>query len=261
MWSVVYKRAKDKNGRLFFPERLSEEFLEQARRTQGSYIYANQYQNEIIPDDSKVFKKEWLRYITEIPEITNTFVFIDPAISEADTADYTACVVVKVDLLQNWYIVAANRYRYNPTQIMDLVFKVNEQYRPQAIGIEDVAFQKALIHMISEKMRSTNTILPVTGVHPGTDKTKQMRILGLVPRFEWNKMYLTRGLTDLEMEILQFPRSSHDDLLDALSSVEKIAHYPTKERKEIHEPAPNHPEYERWYRQQLVRRSNEEQEY
>lgn len=260
-WSLVYKRAVNKDGSLFFPERLSEEFLAEARRTMGSYLFSNQYENRIIPDEMKVFKKEWLRYYQEVPSNTNTFVFIDPAISQANTADYTALVVIKVDAEQNWYVVVANRYKINPTQLIQMVFKTYDEYHPTAIGIEDVAFQKALVHFIGEEMKSRNKYIPVTGVNPGIDKSKEMRILGLVPRFEYSKMFLNRGLVDLETEILQFPRAQHDDLLDALSSVEKIVHYPTKERKVLNEPAsPNHPDYERWFIQQRIKQSNQPDE-
>lgn len=258
-WSVVYKRAINKDGSLFFPERLDHDFLEKARRTMGSYLYANQYDNAIIPTEDQVFRKEWIRYYNEVlPPSCYTFCFVDPAISQADGADYTAAIVIKVDSDQNWYVVSANRYKINPTQIVNLVFKMYEEFKPVAIGIENVAFQQALVHMVTEEMKARQKYIPVAGIHPGTEQTKEMRILGLVPRFEWSKLFLNRGLTDLETELLQFPRGSHDDLLDALASLEKIVHYPTKERKVLNEPAsPNHPDYEKWFIQQRIRESNE----
>lgn len=42
-WNVVYRGAYNKDGSLFFPEKLSQDFLESAKRTMGSYIFANQY--------------------------------------------------------------------------------------------------------------------------------------------------------------------------------------------------------------------------
>jgi phage terminase large subunit-like protein len=151
-WDVVYKRAYNPDGSLFFPERLSAEFLESAKKIQGSYIFANQYLNQIIPDDSKVFRKDWIRYYTEIPSKTHCFAFIDPAISEANTADFTAIVVIKVDDNKNWYVCSANRYKSNPTEIVNAIFRMYDEYKPQGIGVEDVAFQKALIYMVNQEM-------------------------------------------------------------------------------------------------------------
>ena len=42
---------------------------------------------------SKPFKKQWLKYYEEIPLNVHRYVFIDPAISQADSADFTACAV------------------------------------------------------------------------------------------------------------------------------------------------------------------------
>src|SRR3954471_19327714 len=96
-WCVVYDKAKRDDGSLLFPEKLTEEVLLRHRKIMGSYIYAHQMQNEIIPAEDQDFKKDWLKYYSELPARKNTFAFIDPAISLENTACYTAFVVVDVD--------------------------------------------------------------------------------------------------------------------------------------------------------------------
>lgn len=256
-WSVVYERAIREDGSLYFPQRLTREFLEAQRRSQGSFIFANQYQNEIVPDGLSPFKKEWLKYYDVLPELKHTFAFIDPAISQEEGADYTAVVVADVDVNGTWYVKAANRYKINPTQLVTLVFAVHQTYNCQAIGIEEVAYQKALLYMVAEEMGRRQQVLPIKGIHPGTKTTKQMRIMGLVPRFEWGKIFLAKGLHDLELEFAQFPRAKHDDLLDALASLEQLVYYPTVKQEDLNErPDPNDPRYERWYIRQLQRRAS-----
>ena len=254
-WSVVYKKAINDDGSLLFPERLTHEFLDKARRTMGSYLFANQYQNEIIPEDEQTFKKTWLKYFVQIPERVHRFGFIDPAISEADTADYTGIVVIAVDCEQNWYVEFAERKRLNPSQLIARAFDVCERFSLQTLGVEDVAFQRAILHFTHEEMKRRGKRIPITGVKRGTDKTKETRILGLVPRFEWGTCFLKQGLHDLELELAEFPRGSHDDLLDALSSLEEIVHYPSKVRSANVSPSPNSPEYESWYIKQLYKRN------
>jgi len=255
-WAVVYKRAINKDGSLLFPERLTKEFLDNAKRTMGSYLFANQYQNEIIPEEKQVFKKAWLKKYVALPEVFNTFAFIDPAISTADTADYTGVAVVSVDVEQNWYVRFAVRLRINPSQLIELCFKLYDQFKCAVIGIEDIAFQKAIVHFALEEMKRRARRIPISGIKRGTDKTKQTRILGLVPRFEWGTIYLNHGLEDLEMELLKFPRSQHDDILDALASIEQIVHYPQKKRSTNEQPAPNDPNYESWYIHQYLKRAS-----
>lgn len=246
-WSVVYKRAYNDDGSLFFPEKLTEEFLERQKRTQGSYIFANQYLNEIIPADMQTFKRSWFHYYAEMPKNIKTFMFIDPALSEVASSDSTGVVVVHVDSDKRWYCSYAKRLRVSPTQLIEYIFKLNQTFNPDVIGIEQVAYQKALLYFLDEEMRRRNVLLPIKGINPPTNKTKQARILSLVPRFEWGHLFLNHGLQDLELELLQFPRGSHDDLIDALASIEYIYSVPDKEDPWAKKPAPNSPEYEKYY--------------
>ena len=246
-WSIIYCKAIQDDGSLLFPERLTHQFLESQRRAMGSYLFANQYQNEIIPEEDQTFKKHWLRYYSELPERVNHFGFIDPAISEADTADYTGFVVIAVDSDQNWYVRYAKRERINPTQLINAAFDLCERFKLTTLGIEAVAFQRAIVHFAYEEMKRRGKRIPITGVKRGTDTTKEMRILGLVPRFEFGSCLLAQGLHDLELELLEFPRGAHDDLVDALASLEKFVVYPQKARNTNASPHPLDPGYESWY--------------
>lgn len=251
-WAVTYKSAINPDGSLLFPERLTEDFLKAARRTMGPYLYANQYLNQVIPDGMQTFKKSWKHYFQTIPDAVSHFAFIDPAISTADTADYTGVVVVAVDALQNWYVRHAKRYRINPTQLIELCFKIAERYKTHMIGVEDVAFQRAIVHFAYEEMKRRNLHIGLTGVKLGTEMSKEARILSLVPRFENGNILLTHGLEDLERELDEFPRGANDDVLDALSSLAQIITYPN-ERK-LNEPPPGSYDYERHYIQNIVGR-------
>lgn len=254
-WEIFYKGAHNEDGSLFFPERLTEEFLESAKRHMGSRFYANQYDNIVIDDADKPFKKNWLQYYEELPKKLYRFIFIDPAISQSDSADYSALVVVAVDANKQWYLEHASRHKITPSQIIDLMFQVTNRFDPMKIGIEDVAFQKVLVYMAYEEMEKRNIWIPLEGVKPPNDKTKLMKILGLTPRFEWGRILINRGLHDFEREYLEYAgeRSKHDDILDALSSIEPLITYPTEDKEEIKDVPPNHPDYEYYYRLKLQR--------
>lgn len=254
-WDVFYRGAHNPDGSLFFPERLTEEFLVTAKKHMGSRFYANQYDNVVIDDSDKPFKKAWLKYYDEMPSKVYRYAFIDPAISQSDSADFTALVVVAVDTNQVWHLEHASRHKITPTEIINLIFQTCQRYSPMKIGVEDVAFQKVLVYMAYEEMSRRNIYLPLEGIKPPNDKTKQMKILGLTPRFEWGRILINRGLQDFEQEYTDYAgeRSKHDDLLDALSSVESLITYPTIDKEEIKDLTPNHPDYERMYRLKLQR--------
>lgn len=259
-WSLVYKKAIDDNGELLFPGKLSLEFLDSAKRTLGSYIFANQYLNEIIPADRQTFKREWFRYYSSLPNQLTTFVFIDPALSEADTADNTGVLVVSLDCEKEWYIRYAQRHRISPTELISFVFKLNETFSPNIIGIEEISYQKALLYFLDEEMRRRKVTLPVKGVRYPNKNSKQTRILSLVPRFEFGHCLMKQGLNDLELELLKFPRGAHDDLIDALAGIEYIAYPPQKEQEWAKAPAPNAANYESYYIQKILGKVNHESE-
>lgn len=252
-WSMVYEKAIREDGSLLFPERLTKEFLDGARRTMGSYLFANQYQNEVIPDDKKTFKPDWLRYYKSIPAGTYRFGFIDPAIGQLKRHDYTGISVIDVDVDGVWYLRVACRIRLTPTQIVDKMFELCDTFQLKALGVETVAYQEALLYILSEKMRRDKKQIPVTGIKRDK-KSKQTRILGLVPRFEWGRLLVSQGMVDFEDEYGTFPRGAHDDILDSIASLEEIVFYPTKEKeKPIEKPNSAHdPNYERWAIQRLV---------
>ncbi len=257
-WSVAYDKAIRDDNTLLFPSKLSREFLLRQRKIQGSYIYAHQYQNEIIPGDDQDFKKEWLVYYKELPKHKYTFAMIDPAISLDQAACYTAFVVVDVDVDNQWYLRAARRIRITATQTIELIFKIHEVYKCKNIGVEAVAYQMSLMHFLDTEMRKRKMICPVSPIMRGPDKSKGMRIRSLVPRFEWQRLLIKQGLTEFEDEYMKFPRGTFVDILDALSSIEEIAHPPEQIKLSEKAPPPNHPDYEKWFiRQQMKEREQD----
>lgn len=262
-WSIVYEGAYEDDGALYFPERLNEEFLQGMRKSMGLYKFTNQYLNQTIPDEDQDFKMTWWRHYVDLPQDVYTFAFIDPAISLNDGADYTASVVVHVDCEKNWYVATATRRRITATDTLRHVFNLHEVYHPQVIGIEDVAYQRALLHFTTEEMLRRNQILPLKGIKRSnitthgdkkSNNSKPFRIRSLVPRFEFGKIFLAQGLDDLLLEYKSFPRGSHDDLLDALASIEEIVFYPEPKRSTPDVRNPNHPDYEKQYIERLTKK-------
>ena len=259
-WQVMYETAIRDDGSLLFPERLTREFLEEAKKGMGSMLFANQYLNEIFPTDDAKFKKEWFRYWKKLPDsILYNFAFIDPAISTEDHADYTGIVVVSVDYQTNWYIRHASRQRLNPTQIVSKCFELQQQFKLNCLGIEDIAYQKALLYMLNEEMQRRQIILPAKGINKGNKTTKEMHIMSLIPLFEWGRIWLTQGCDDFERELLQFPRASHDDIADACASLQQIVFYPTKQQENLNNVTnPHDPRYEQRIIRDLVAKANSE---
>ncbi len=131
---MLVKKAISDDGSLLFPERLSREFLEEQRKSQGSYILSCQYQNEPVDDDSATFKKSWIRYYYSLPaEQLEYYITIDPAISQRRDGDYSAIIVPAVSRRNDLYVVEAIRERMTLNELKRLV--AGGGFEPPTFGL------------------------------------------------------------------------------------------------------------------------------
>lgn len=216
-----------------FPQKFTRNILKKLYEQQGPYIFSSQYLNDCIPEDSATFKSAWFRYY-EPADLRganlNTFVAVDPAISMEKTADFTAIVVVSVDMFSNIYIRKIIREKISPSVLIDYIFKIWEEYHPQEIAVEDVAYQKALQYYLTEEMNKRQIWLPIKLVKPA-NRSKDQRIQGLQPLYANSKIYHAKiipNIGQLEDELLRFPRGKHDDVIDALSYMLDIMYQPRR---------------------------------
>ena len=219
-FSIMQRAAVLPNGDLYFPELLTEEFLDAQRKAQGSYHFSCQYMNQPVDQENAIFKKKWIKYYKELPCNLRHFMCIDPAGSLDKQADYTAIVVAGIDHLGNIYIRDAIQTRVTISNMMELIFdKVLEYdiHREGCVGLETNAMQITLKYVISEEMNKRNIYFAIKETKAGTTKSKPQRIRSLQPYFEQGKVFLKEDHYDIIDQIIRFPRSKHDDLIDALA--------------------------------------------
>lgn len=227
-------------GELLFPPRLTWDVLDDLKRKQGSAHFSAQYMLNPIPEESQTFKGPFRKY--EESDIRGLdlkkFITIDPAISEDKQADYSALMCIGVDAHNDWYILDIWRDRVLPKALIDQIFYWNEKWKPISVGIESVAFQKALQYFIYDEMRKRNQFIPLKELKH-TEMSKEDRIKGLQPRYEIGAVFHPHHqsvplVSHLEDELLRFPKGSHDDMADALASMLELA-FPPREREERRE--------------------------
>lgn len=224
-------------GKLLFPARLGWKQMRELKRSQGNYHFSAQYMLNPVPEEDQVFKPPFKHFEeTDLKGVElNKFITIDPAISEKKDADYTAMVCVGVDKNNDWYILDLFRARVQPKRLIEQIFYWDDKWKPVSIGIETVAFQKALQYWIYDEMKRRNHTFPLKELG-NTDRSKVERIKGLQPRYEMGSILHNPTLeyTEyLEDELQRFPRSQNDDLTDALASMLELAFPPkAKERRD-----------------------------
>ncbi|KKM75097.1 hypothetical protein LCGC14_1393620, partial [marine sediment metagenome] len=217
------------------PTGYSLESLEQLKFEQGSWLYSCQYLNEPVPPGEQDFPVTENNYYREKPEYDPSQVFmgVDPAVSESTKADYTAMVVTAVDREGNVYVLDYIRERLLPDKLIVKLFDFYNKWKPRRMALEKEAFQVALNHWIRQEAARRGTSLPIYEVVQPRDKSKEMRIRGLQPRWEAGALKIAPWMRDLEAELTSFPRGQHDDLLDALVMQHEFwpIKFPTAEAK------------------------------
>jgi predicted phage terminase large subunit-like protein len=211
-------------GELLFPTRLSWKTLKELKKQQGNAHFSAQYMLDPIPEEDQIFRGPFKTYEeTDLRGIDlKKFITIDPAISEDKQADYSAMTCVGVDKNNDWYILDIWRDRVQPKRLIDQVFYWNEKWKPISVGIETVAFQKALQYFVYDEMKRRNLIVPLRELG-NTNRAKDERIRGLQPRYEMGSVFHPQKtavplVVDLEDELLRFPKGKNDDLVDSLAS-------------------------------------------
>ncbi|MEX2515188.1 MAG: hypothetical protein WD335_03595 [Candidatus Paceibacterota bacterium] len=193
-------------------------------RVMDRVSWHREYLLEILPDEDQVILPEWIHYYDELPDTRQKFIAIgiDPAISQKDTADYTAMITVKVygrsDNMRIYVLPNIINKRLTHLETIDTAVSIYESVRGQSrptIYIEDVAYQKSLVEQIDQKRYIT-----VKGVKVG-GQDKWARLTSVSHIFQNGQILFPKTeISDrLVNQLLGFGVEKHDDLVDALTLV------------------------------------------
>ena len=159
------------------------------------------------PDDIRLTPKEGKHNL-------RTYIGIDPAISLADTADSFAMALIGI-AEDNSFIYLLETFKGRipfPEQLVK-ISEWNLRYRPQFIGIESNAFQRALEQQ-AQRLADFPPVIPVFN-----RARKVERLMGMAPLFKIGKVRIHRGQHDFIDEWVSYDttnKNPKDDLLDAV---------------------------------------------
>lgn len=192
--------------------------IEDIRKKLGPSVFNAEMMNKPIDTDSQEFAQNWFQPITRSEVLlknTRKFALIDSAMSKGSDSDNTGIARVYVDKENKWYI-SGRKYRVNAKSLIDLLFQLHDEGM-EAIGIETTAYSEGIKPYFEEECRKRNKYPRIVELkHGGVQK--ETRIRGLIPRYANNDMYHIAGECEaLEDELVRFPKSKHDDVMDALA--------------------------------------------
>jgi predicted phage terminase large subunit-like protein len=204
-----YDRQK---GELLHPEQEPADVLAELKREMGPIAFSAQYQQSPIPPGGTIIKRKWLTTYDKIDRQPGDRIIMswDIALSEAETGDYSAGVVL---LRRNeiFYILEVVRGRFPFDALKRKVMEVKQRYGSSTLLIEDSPISHGLIQSLREQS------INVTKYKPDTDK--RARVIAQTDLFAGGSVRLPQRagwLEDFTAELLAFP-GRHDDQVDALT--------------------------------------------
>ena len=243
-WHAFRYRAHDEDFKnILWPAKWTKARLQLERQR---YVasgnpegYAQEYLNYPIDDSYAYFRKQDM--LPMAPEALGTskkyYVGVDLAISEKSRADYSVFVVGGMDSQGTLHIVDVVRDRLDAYGIVETLFALNKRYKPEMFAIESSMISKSIGPIINDTMMKRGEFFSITEMNPTADKETRARSIQARSRaggIRYNKE--AEWYSDLEMEMVQFPKSRHDDQVDAIAwlglIIDRMIEAPTAEEEQ-----------------------------
>lgn len=240
-WDVVeYKAIATEDdqfrsiGEALWPAKFSIEKLRKKKTEMGSYEFSALYQQTPIDEENRKFKQAWFKY-RPYEEIVDKYTYntmsIDPRGKDdiKQGKDFIGVTINFNDAEGNWNFISY-RVKLSATGMIDLIFTNWSKYGLRCVGVEDNQFWQGLKNTFDAECRLRGVFPQLQELKTGGTQ-KELRIEGLVPRYEHGNIYhLTIGganqCVDLEEELAMFPKATNDDASDSAAYQDQIARKP-----------------------------------
>jgi len=242
-WKVVTYKAILDDGNPLWPSRWPLKKLEERKQF---YIdsgtpakFYQEYMNQAKSPEDQIFSEEDItdglykgnvRYDDSADswrieledgkkEYVNIYIGVDPASTINSYSDFSVIMVIGVTAEYDYYVLDYWRKRVLPMECADEIFRFVKQYSPvRRVNIETIAYQEMLRDYVYKKSKSEGIFIP--GIEKGikgygNQKKKDRLFEGLQPMFKQGAVHLKKTHHEFIGELLDFPKGSHDDCIDA----------------------------------------------
>jgi predicted phage terminase large subunit-like protein len=210
---TVHRRVGD----ILHPERESKEALERIRAEIGSLMFSAQYQQQPVPLEGNLVRRDWFRFYDQLPEESAKRIVQswDIAMATGATNDYSVCTTWQI-IKNDYYLIDVFRDRLKYPDLRRKVANLADKHRAVAIIIEDAGLGMALLQDLWRDL-PRGMVRPI-GQKP--DGSKVDRMIAQSAKIEAGHVKLPREanwLDTLLLELLAFPNGRHDDQVDSVS--------------------------------------------
>lgn len=215
-----------RDGRSPWPSKYPPKWFAERRERAGTIIFNAQYQCDTEAMKGEIFQYDDCQIVADdqVPAGLRTYMGIDLAISEKESADKFAIVVIGVDSTERHYVLdyyeGQLRFNAQTTKILEFY----KRWDPVRTGIEVNAYQAAQYQNLKD-VDANIRLTPIV-----QDKDKITRAWKLSPIFEDKRMFFKKGQHLLIEHLVLFPNHRYKDLFDALDLAVRASKLKVKRR-------------------------------
>ena len=212
---------------------LDPEEIEAARKTMSTAAFNQEFKASFESFEGGIFEEKWIRINEEEPDDGRYVIAVDPAGFEAvaqergikgSKLDETAIAIVKV-YDDRWWVKDIQHGRWSIKETAERILDAAMEVEASTVGIESGSLKNALLPYLSDLMRARGRWVVIEDVSHGGKKKTDRITWALQGRMEHGKITFNEGnyLLEFTSQLVAFPHSKHDDLLDALAYIDQVS--------------------------------------
>lgn len=234
-WFSVRYEICDDEYRSTWPDFMSDEqvkaLAEEYRRNGDLRIFYMEYRNIPIALEDQGFREEYFQSYEESPQFwqaqdvkpmdLETVILSDPARTMKEGSADTALAAVTVNRRNNrLYVREIVKGKFDPHSHIREMFDMAERWNALVMAPEVTGLHEYITWPIRDEMIRRGKHYHIVEVKPREGKTGPRRSGGMIPLYR-NKLVYHNSATcgNLEKNLLQWPRPSEWDAIDAVSGI------------------------------------------
>jgi predicted phage terminase large subunit-like protein len=198
--------------------RESLETLAQLKRDKGSLLFSAHYQQEPVPIEGNLIKREWFKFFDQAPARAIGVQAVqswDIATTVGDKNDYSVCLTF-LTMGGDYYLIDVWRGRLQYPDLRRKVTALAKEHKTHSIIIEEAGPGQQLLQDL--KYQTPVGMTRPIGMKP--EGSKVDRMVAQTAKVEAGHVHLPKDapwISDFLNEVLAFPNGRHDDQVDAFS--------------------------------------------
>jgi predicted phage terminase large subunit-like protein len=258
----IYANGVNYDDGTLWPERFTKTYLTRKKnslfKAAKSKDWFSQYLNQIIDDETAVFKRKNFRYFDQRALVRTLrgwelrrangqvniwlrpVLMVDWAFTANKRSDFNAIIVLSMDPQGRIFVLAEYIKKCLPSELYPHILKMAQYWNVVTIGMESIRAWEAINGFkkyMLDKAFNNGKIWPIVEVGTSADKTEKI-VTTLEPYYASGRIIHNKTLHNgtLEDQLLHFPEDK-DDGPDALAMGVQLALAPRKPKKKPQTPS------------------------